>query len=106
MDKQEATPVGVPKEILVLPFSGRRIEVTSRRVKGADMISARCVAKDSPAADLIFTYALWSTVLKEGERQLVYEDLYDMDTVDLAIIRDRLRRRRRRRTRRARSTWD
>jgi hypothetical protein len=87
------TPVPVEKEEFTLPFSGRQVLITSRRLKGLDLVNARRQTKENDQAkDVLFTYALWSSVLENPVtgRRMVVEDLLEMDSVDLAALGEKL----------------
>jgi hypothetical protein len=73
---------------LTLPYTGKIVYITARRLKGLDLINARRLCKPNDnAADMVFSYALWACVLEtQAGKKMVVEDLLDMDSVDISKI--------------------
>lgn len=75
---------------ITLPVSGKPATIAGRGLTGRDTISAQRIAQRE-ASDAAGGFVLLANLTTIDGRQLVYEDLLDMDARDIAALGDAVR---------------
>lgn len=79
-----AGPGTLPDRTVTLPVCGQTATLLGRPLKGRDAIQAqRYAAKDG---DVAGGYAMLAAIVTVDGKQLVYEDVLDMDTRDISAL--------------------
>ena len=82
------------EKTITLPVSGKVVVITAKALTGRDLINARRYCATD--GDIAMGFALYAAVCvfkvpNQPDRQLVYEDVLDMDTRDLNALQEALK---------------